>query len=91
MDSVEAHDFTLFEMMRELDADTGATGPMDESVDSIAASRDSIEGPRNPRIFSAESRPLPRSLISSNHGRSDPIRARQHNLKESIWTSHVAH
>ena len=44
MDSVAEHDLELFEMMRDLAADTGGIGPMDESVDSMAPLRDSIEG-----------------------------------------------
>ena len=37
MDSVADHDLTLFEMMHDLALDTGATGPMDEPLDSMAA------------------------------------------------------
>ena len=44
MDSVAEHDLELFEVMRDLAADTGGIGPMDESVDSMAPLRDSIEG-----------------------------------------------
>ncbi|HAY77497.1 MAG TPA: hypothetical protein DCY33_06605, partial [Gemmatimonadetes bacterium] len=44
MDSVADHDLTLFEMMRDLALDTGATSPMDEPLDTMAALRDSIEG-----------------------------------------------